>query len=192
MTAALPEPGAGRPVTSGEELADLLSAQHADLLEAWSRVPQLHSCAREDVFLHARRRLALHLTLESVVLGPRLGEVAQDGGPDPHLQADLDRDVVAAEAAAVEGGVECPEFDDACVQVGTVLLDHVAAQERVVMTGQLPEADRRAVESAVALWDGAGDAYLGNSWTEMVEVAEDQLAPDGAGPLTPPAGPGSR
>ena len=46
-----------------------------------------------------------------------------------------------------------------------------------MLTGPLPEPDRRAVEVAVALWDGAGDAYLGNVWTEMVEVARDQLAP---------------
>ena len=177
MTAALPEPGAERPVTTGEELAGLLSVQHSDLVDAWSRVSQLHACAREDVFLHARRRLALHQALEHVVLGPRLGPGAGDGDGARPLAVEPDDDVVAAEVAALDQGVESPGFDAASARVAALLRVHVEAQERLVMTGPLPEPDRRAVEVAVALWDGAGDAYLGNVWTEMVEVARDQLAP---------------
>ena len=129
----------------------------------------------------------VHLAVEGVVLGPRL-----DAGAAPRLQVDLDDDVVAAERAADEEGVESPGFDAACARVGEVLLGHVGAHERVVLTGPLPEPDRQAVEAAVALWDGTGDAYLGNTWAEMVEVAADQLREPGAGRVTPPAAPGSR
>jgi hypothetical protein len=179
MTVALPEHGAGGSVATGEELADLLSVQHADLVDAWSRVSQLHACAREDVFLHARRRLALHLALERVVLGPRLDPGASAGPGESPLAAEPGEDVVAAEGAALEEGTESPGFDAASARVADLLRDHVAAQDRLVLTGPLPDPDRRAVEVALALWDGAGDAYLGNTWSEMVEVARDQLAPLG-------------
>jgi hypothetical protein len=180
MTGQLPEPEAAPPVTTGEELADLLSEQHADVREAWSRVSHLHACAREDVFLHARRRLAVHLGLERAVLGPRLRQADGAVGLEPHLGADLDEHVVAAErVAGAEGGTESPEFEAACERVAAAFLRHAEAQERVAMTGPLPEADREAVHNAVALWHGVGDVYLGNTWAEMLEVTTDQLASAG-------------
>jgi hypothetical protein len=180
MTGHLPEPEAARPVSTGEELAELLSAQHAEVREAWSRVPELHACARDDVFLHARRRLAVHLGLERAVLGPRLRQADGTVGLEPHLGADLDEQVLAAERAAEgDDGTESPDVDAACERVAAAFLRHAEAQERVALTGPLPDADREVVDRAVALWDGVGDAYLGNTWAEMVEVTIDQLASTG-------------
>lgn len=167
MSAPLREPDTGRsPVTTGEELADLLAAQHAELREAWCRVPLLHAGACEDVFLHARRRLAVHVALERVVLAPRLGDV------DEH-EAALDREVTRAE----HEGLGSVGFDAACARVAAAFLRHSAAQEQMVMTGVLPESDREAVDVALALWDGSGDAYLGNAWAEMLATALAQLSP---------------
>jgi hypothetical protein len=167
MTAPPLEPDTGRPpVTTGEGLAELLAAQHAELAEAWRRIPTLHAGAREDVFLHARRRLAVHLALEEVLLAPHL----QTGDAE---RAVLEREVLSAEHA----GPGAPTFDAACARVAGTLLRHGAAQEAVVMTGTLPEREQEVVSTAVALWDGAGDAYLGNAWAEMRATALEQLAP---------------
>lgn len=166
MTGTSHEPGAGRPAaTSGEELAGLLAAQHAYLREAWCRVPLLHGRAREDVFLHARRMLAVHVALERVVLAPRLGEV--DG-----QELAIDHEVVAAELE----GLESLDFDVACARIAVAFLRHSAdVDQQLVLTGPLPERDRRAVDTAVALWEGDGDAYPGNTWAEMVSTAVGQL-----------------
>lgn len=167
MTAPLREPDTARPtVTTGEELADLLAAQHGELREAWCRVPLLHAGARADVFLHARRRLAVHVALEQVVLAPRLSDTGEQ-------EASLDREVVAAERE----GLESLGFDAACARVAVAFLRHSAAQEEMVLTGVLPDSDREAVGAAKALWDGSGDAYLGNTWAEMRTIAVEQLSP---------------
>jgi hypothetical protein len=165
MSAHLGEPDTGRvPVHTGEDLAALLAEQHGELREAWCRVPRLHSGAREDVFLHARRLLAVHVALEQVVLAPRL-EVDEAG-------AALGREVLAAE----EEGLESLGFDAACARVAVAFLRHCATLEEVRLTGVLPDADREAVAIATALWDGTGDAYLGNTWVEMRDTAVAQLA----------------
>lgn len=153
-------------MTTGEELAELLAEQHGELREAWCRVPLLHAGAREDVFLHARRLLAVHVALEQIVLAPRLAEVEE-------TEAVLGREVLAAEGE----GLESLGFDAACARVAVAFLRHSAALEEVRLAGVLPDADREAVATAVALWDGTGDAYLGNTWVEMRDTAVEQLAP---------------
>ncbi len=166
MTAPSGEPDTGRvPVHTGEDLAALLAEQHGELREAWCRVPRLHAGAREDVFLHARRLLAVHVALEQVVLAPRL-EVDEAG-------VSLGREVLAAE----QEGLESLGFDAACARVAVAFLRHCAALDEVRLTGVLPDADREAAAIAVALWDGTGDAYLGNTWVEMRDTAIEQLAP---------------
>ena len=152
-------------MTTGEELEELLAEQHGELREAWCRVPLLHAGAREDVFLHARRLLAVHVALEQVVLAPRLAEVEE-------AEAVLGREVLAAEGE----GLESLGFDAACARVAVAFLRHSAALEEVRLAGVLPDADREAVATAVALWDGTGDAYLGNTWVEMRATAVEQLA----------------
>jgi hypothetical protein len=169
MTASLREPDSDRPlITTGEELADLLVDQHSELREAWGRVASLHDCAREDVFLHARRRLAVHVALEHVLLVPRL----RDAEAAAELGAALDREVSAAE----EAGPASPEFDAACSRVAEAFVRHSSTQERMVLTGVLPDHDREVVDTALALWDGTGDAYLGNTWAEMRATSVEQLS----------------
>jgi hypothetical protein len=166
MSAPSREFEAVAPVTTGDGLAELLAAQHEELREAWCRVSRLHAGAREDVFLHARRRLAIHVALEHVVLGSRMPSVQE-------AAAELDREVVAAE----EEEPESLGFDAACARVAVAFLRHSAALDEVELAGVLPDAERQAVATAVALWEGVGDAYLGNSWHEMRETVADQLAP---------------
>lgn len=152
-------------MTTGEQLARLLATQHEELRDAWCRVSRLHAGAREDVFLHARRRLAIHVALEHAVLAPRLPHVREE-------EAELDREVAAAEAEAPES----LGFDAACARVAVAFLRHSATLDEVALAGVLPDAEREAVTAALALWEGAGDAYLGNSWGEMRETAGAQLA----------------
>jgi hypothetical protein len=155
-------------VTTGEELADLLADQHGELRESWGRVASLHDCAQEDVFLHARRRLAVHIALEHVLLVERLRDARAAG----ELEAALDRAVNAAE----EAGPGSPEFGAACSRVAEAFVRHSSAQERMVLTGVLPDPDREVVDTALALWDGTGDAYLGNTWAEMRATSVEQLS----------------
>jgi hypothetical protein len=46
------------------------------------------------------------------------------------------------------------------------------------MTGTLQEREQGVVVTATGLWDGVGDAYLGNTWAEMRATALEQLSPD--------------
>lgn len=168
MTAPPLEPDTGRPpVTTGEDLAGLLAAQHAELGEAWDRIPELHAGAREDVFLHARRRLAVHLALEQVLLAPHLD------------RGDAEREVLGREVLSAErAGPGTPGFDAACTRVAATVRRHGVAHDAVVMTGTLPEREQGVVVTATGLWDGVGDAYLGNTWAEMRATALEQLSPD--------------
>jgi hypothetical protein len=104
------------------------------------------------------------VALEHAVLGPRLDSVRE-------AEIELDREVVAAEG-------EEPEslgFDAACARVAVSFLRHSATMDQLVLAGVLPDPERDAVAAAVALWDGTGDAYLGNTWSEMRESAVEQL-----------------
>jgi hypothetical protein len=152
-----------------EELAALLRRQHTELRTLLCRVPLLHDGARQDVFLRARRLLAVHLELESAILLPRLGAV-----PD-HFR--LDEEVEAAERE----GLESIDFDAAQARVAMAFLRHVAVQEGLTLLGQLSARDEEVVATATRLWDGLGDAYLGNTWSDMVAAASESLSSAAAG-----------
>jgi hypothetical protein len=62
--------------------------------------------------------------------------------------------------------------------VAATVRRHGVAHDAVVMTGTLPEHEQGVVVTAVGLWDGVGDAYLGNTWAEMASTALEQLSPD--------------
>jgi hypothetical protein len=151
-------------LSTGEDLAQLLHSQHVELSDALCRIPQLHDGGREDVFLQARRHLAVHTALEVVVLAPRLLPV-----PD-HFR--LDTEVLAAE----DGATESLAFDAAHARLTVAFLHHVQQQERQDLTGPLSERERSAAEVAVHLWNGDGDVYLGSTWAEMVTTACEHVA----------------
>jgi len=152
-----------RPVVTGDEVAGLLGRQHTELRKLLARVPRLHDGAREDVFLRVRRLLAIHLELETVLLLPRL-----DGVPD-HFRPD--EEIVAAEHEELES----VDFDAAMARVAAGVLRHVGVLGEVRLSGQLTPGEGKAVAAAVRLWDGRGDAYLGNTWSEMVAAVSDAL-----------------
>lgn len=151
-----------------DRLAELLKRQHAELRTMLCRVPLLHDGAREDVFLRARRLLAVHLELESALLLPRLGVV-----PD-HFR--LDDEVEAAE----HEGLESIDFDAAQARVAIAFLRHVGVQEGLAVSGQLSAREEEVVATATRLWDGFGEAYLGNTWSDMVAAASDSLSSEDA------------
>jgi hypothetical protein len=163
MTYSCPPPSEAHPVVTGEDVAGLLGRQHTQLRTLLARVPRLHDGAREDVFLRVRRLLAIHLELETVLLLPRL-----DGVPD-HFRPD--EKIVAAEHEELES----IDFDAAMARVAVALIRHVGALGAVRLSGQLSPREGEAVAAAVRLWDGRGDAYLGNTWSEMVATVSDQL-----------------
>lgn len=151
------------PVVTGEELAELLGQQHAELRSLLCRVPLLHDGAREDVFLRGRRLLAIHLGLEAFVLLPGL-----DGADD---RDHLDEEIAAAE----QEGLESIDFDAALARLAIAFLRHVGMQGGVGPPDQLSPRMGEAVVAAVRLWEGRGDAYLGNTWSEMVATVTAQL-----------------
>ncbi len=150
-------------IVTGEDLADLLGRQHSELRTLLCRVPLLHDGAREDVFLRARRLLAVHLELETELLLPGLDRVPADFR--------LDEEVVAAERE----GLESIDFDAALARVAVAFLRHVGVLEGVRLRGQLSPPAGEAVAAAIRLWDGRGDAYLGNTWSDMVATVSEQV-----------------
>lgn len=151
-------------VKTGEDLAVLVRRQHEELRAMLCRVSLLHDGAREDVFLRARRLLAVHLELEAAVLLPRLG------GMPEHFR--LDEEIEAAEAE----GMESLGFDAAQARVAVAFLRHRDLVEGLSLSGPLSDRDEEAVAAAVRLWDGQGDAYLGNTWSDMVTAVSEQVA----------------
>jgi hypothetical protein len=172
MTHSGPPLSTTHPVVSGDDVAGLLARQHAELRTLLTRVPALHDAAREDVFLRVRRLLAIHLELETVLLLPRLDGVPDDFRPD--------EEIVAAEHEELES----TDFDAAMARVADALLRHVGVLGEVRLSGQLSPRDGEAVAAAIRLWDGQGDAYLGNTWSEMVAAVSHELVSE--------AGSGSR
>jgi len=163
MTHSGPPHSATRPVVTGEDVAVLLGRQHTELRMLLARVPRLHDAAREDVFLRVRRLLAIHLELETVLLLPRL-----DGVPDGFRP---DEEIVAAEHEELES----TDFDTAMARVADAVLRHVGVLGEVRLSGQLSPREEEAVAAAARLWDGQGDAYLGNTWSEMVAAVSHEL-----------------
>jgi hypothetical protein len=163
MTHAPPPHSATRPVVTGDDVTGLLGRQHAELRTLLARVSRLHDAAREDVFLRVRRLLAIHLELEALLLRPRLDRVPDDFRPD--------EEIVAAEHEELES----TDFDAAMARVAAAIHRHVGVLGEVRLSGQLSPREMEAVAAAVRLWDGQGDAYLGNTWSEMVAAVSHEL-----------------
>lgn len=151
------------PVVTGDQLAAMLGRQHAELRTLLCRVPLLHDGAREDVFLRCRRLLAIHLELEAVLLPQGF-----DGAAD---RLRLDDEVTAAE----QEDLESIDFDVALARVAVAFRLHVGVQGGARLPDQLSPRTGEAVAAAIRLWDGRGDAYLGNTWSDMVATVSDQL-----------------
>ncbi len=163
------------------ELTRVLQRQHQDLQESMTHLPSLQGAARCDVFLHVRRRLAVHQAFEELVVLPRLGS-APDGAPAQLLT--LEREVVVAEQLPVDS----PEFDAAFARVVGAHLHHARKQEAELfprLREPLTAEESALVATAAQLWLGDGEAYLGNTYGQMVLAARDQL--DRAEESPPPA-----
>lgn len=158
-------PGTHAPTTT-RELVSLLEEQHEELSRTLDRVPELHGAAREDVFLQARRLLAVHETLERMLVAT--------GGEGPDGGSSLAEDVAAAEDLDHESAA----FQTAFGRIVTGHLDHTREQahELTRKLEALSDEDRARVATAVRMWQGEGDAYLGNTYVEMLQAAEEQLA----------------
>jgi hypothetical protein len=163
MTPSGPPPADAHHRATGSDLAALLGRQHTELRALLGRLPLLHDGAREDVFLRVRRLLAIHLELETVLLLPRL-----DGVPDRFRP---DEEILAAEREQLES----IEFEAATARLADAFVRHVGVLGRVRLSGQLSPREGEAVAAAVRLWDGRGDAYLGNTWAEMAAAVSHQL-----------------
>lgn len=163
MTDSSPSLAESPPVVNGDEVDELLVRQHTELRKLLCRLPLLHAGAREDVFLRARRLLAIHLELEAVLQTSGL-----DGAPDRFR---LDEEIMAAE----QEGLESIDFDAALARVAVAFLRHVGVQVGVRLPRQLSPRTGEAVAASIRLWDGRGDAYLGNTWADMVATVSDQL-----------------
>jgi hypothetical protein len=146
-------------------VASLLRHQREELRGTVGRLPHLRGSAREDVFLRVRRLLAVHEALERRVVTPRAG------GEESPSAAPFVR-------AAEQADHESPDFDVACARM---VASHLGpsprhAPGRTDRPGDgLADEDRAVVGAAVRLWHGEGEAYLGNSYDEMLAAVEEQL-----------------
>ena len=153
------------PVTS-DQLLSLLHEQHDELRWTLGRVHAFHGSAREDVFLQARRLLAIHETLERV-LAVTSGHVRRPG-------SSVAEEIEAAEVMDHESAA----FERALARVADAHDQHTLHQEPGLETfvRALDDDARTRVATAMRMWQGEGDAYLGNSYAEMLTTAEEQLA----------------
>ena len=154
------------------ELTSVLHDQHQDLHDSMTHVSGLQGAARCDVFLHVRRRLAVHQAFEELVAIPRLG-AAPDGTPAQPVT--LEREVVVAEQIPIDS----PEFDAAFARVVVAHLHHMQQQETEVfprLRAPLTAAESALVATAAQLWLGGGEVYFGNTYAQMVLAAREQLS----------------
>ena len=136
------------------------------LHEELSRIPDLGGSAQLDVCLHVRRRMAAHEALEQVVTAHT--------GAGAHS---LGREIRAAELAEVDGTQD--DVSAAWRRVGVAFVRHVELAEGAGvggLRGDLAPQEQAEVAEALRLWDGRGDAFLGNEYDVMLAVALDQLA----------------
>ncbi len=155
------------PPRSWGEVAALTRRQHEVLYDELARIPDLGGSAQLDVCLYTRRRLAVHAALEQAVVAARTGA-------DTH---DLGREVRAAELAEADG----PEDDVSAAwrRVRAAFVHHVELVEAAgvgALRGDLPAPEQAEVAEALRLWEGRGDAFLGNEYDVMLGVALDQIA----------------
>lgn len=160
-------------VPDPEELAAALREQREELHATLVRVAELEGPAREDVFLRARRLLAVHTTLD------RLLSSTAGTSATPSFAAE----VAAAEALDHSSS----DFHAAVIRLAAA---HGRASLPAEVLGEglvaaLPEADLSRVAGALRLARGEGDAYLGNTYAEMLAAAEEQLAHPDPAPVEP-------
>ncbi len=145
------------------DVAAVVDRQHAELSEALGRIPALTGSARLDVSLHLRRRLAVHEALERVLLAPQIVDPLDD----------LRRVIAAVEGA--EAGGDDADVAAAWVRARTAFVRHVEVSVSP-SHGDLSAAQRAVLDEAVRLWDDGGNAYAGNEYDAMVNLALQQLA----------------
>lgn len=155
------------PPSTWAEVAALARRQHQMLHEELSRIPDLGGSAQLDVCLHTRRRMAAHEALEQAVMTARSGAGAHS----------LGREVRAAELAEIDGTED--DVSAAWRHVGVAFLRHVELAEGAGvggLRGDLAPQEQAEVAEALRLWEGRGDAFLGNEYDVMLAVALDQMA----------------
>jgi hypothetical protein len=146
-----------------DDVAAVVSRQHAELNEELGRIPTLSGSARLDVSLHLRRRLAVHEALERVLLAPPVADPL-DG---------LRRVIAAVEGAEADG--DDADVAAAWVRARAAFVRHVEVSVSP-SHGDLSAAQRAVLDEAVRLWEDGGDAYAGNEYDAMVNLALQQLA----------------
>lgn len=153
--------------------ARLLRRQHDSLHEELARLEPLEGAARADVFLQFRRRLAVHLALEHLIV-PGAGSA-----------------LVAAVTRAEEVGPEGAPGRDATTRILLTYRAHLAqeAQHLAGPGGAASEVPEAVVAVAEELWQGGGESYLGTTLGTMLEHAAAELrrAADPAEPVWPPS-----
>lgn len=151
---------------SWAEVAALVERQHRLLFDELSRIPGLTGLAQLDVCLHARRRLAVHEALEQAVVTARTGAGTHG----------LGREIRAAELAEAEGTEAV--VSAAWRRLRAAFVRHVELVEAAgvgALTGELDPQERSEVAQALRLWEGEGDAFLGNEYDVMLGVALQQI-----------------
>ena len=145
-----------------DPLVSTVREQRAELDRVLARVPELDGPAREDVFLRARRLLAVHVTLERMLSAGRW-ESPQA------LEADV------AEAERLDHASAA--FARAAARIAAVRSASAQRDREVAeLVERLPDDDRARIAAALALAEGEGETYVGNTYAEMLAAVEEQLS----------------
>lgn len=139
--------------------ARLLRRQHDSLHEELSRLELLEGAAHADVFLQARRRLAVHLALERLAV-PGAGSA-----------------LVAAVIRAEEIGSEGAAGREATTRILRAYRAHLTQEaQQVSRAGEaVTDVPPAVVALAEELWHGGGETYLGTTLATMLEHAAAEL-----------------
>lgn len=139
--------------------ARLLRRQHDSLHEELSRLELLEGAAHADVFLQVRRRLAVHLALERLVV-PGAGSA-----------------LVAAVVRAEDVGPEGAAGREATARILRAYRAHLTQDMQHLGRTGGAVADLRPAVVALAeeLWHGGGETYLGTDLATMLEHATAEL-----------------
>lgn len=140
--------------------ARLLARQHDSLHEELTRLELLEGAAHADVFLLVRRRLAVHLALERLVV-PGAGSA-----------------LVVAVVRAEDVGPEGAAGREATARILRAHRAHLAQETQHLTRPGVVFADVHPAVVALAeeLWHGGGETYLGTNLTTMLEHAAAELS----------------
>lgn len=118
--------------TQGQDVVDLLLAQHMEVRRLFSAMEQATGDSRRDAFECLVRLLAAHETAEEEVVYPAVRQTVDDGDQLADARTAEESEAKTALADLEQRGVDDPEFDAKLGPARQLILTHAENEEREV------------------------------------------------------------